>query len=177
MRVRRARKGQVAMADKTIAERLQPSLLDRLTDREPGTRKERREDRVIDVRELREIIQRDLGWLLNTNNNETWIDPDRFPNAARSVLNYGVREVAGDYSTTERAELIRKSIARAIELYEPRIRAGSTDVELRATDADNETLVSFDIRADMWAQPLPLELFLRSEVDVVTGEVSLERVM
>lgn len=165
------------MADKTIAERLQPSLLDRLTDHEPANRKERREDRVIDVRELRQIIQRDLGWLLNTSNNETQFDAERFPHVARSVLNYGLREVAGDYSTTERAELIRKSIARAIEVFEPRIREGSTDVELRTNDAGNETLVSFDIRADMWAQPLPLELFLRSEVDVVTGEVSLERVM
>jgi len=27
----------------------------------------------------------------------------------------------------------------------------------------------------MWAQPLPLELFLRSQVDVTTGEVSVER--
>jgi len=163
------------MADKTIAERLQPSLLDRLTDTDPGSPKESRESRVIDVRQLREIIQRDLGWLLNTNNNDTQFDADRFPNVARSVLNYGVREVAGDYSTTERAELIRRSIARAIETFEPRIREGSTDVELRTDDAGNETLISFDIRADMWAQPLPLELFLRSKVDTITGEVSLER--
>jgi len=167
-------KGLAAMADKTITERLQPSLLDRLTDKEPGVRKEKREDRVIDTRQLREIIQRDLSWLLNTNNNETQIDPERYPSVARSVLNYGVREVAGDYSTSQRAELIRKSIARAIELYEPRIREGSTDVELRTDDVGNETLISFDIRADMWAQPLPLELFLRSEVDVITGEVTLE---
>jgi len=165
------------MADKTISERLQPSLLDRLTDTEPGVRKEKREERVIDVRELREIIQRDLGWLLNTNNNETQIDSERFPNVARSVLNYGVRVVAGDYSTTQRAELIRKSIARAIELYEPRIIEGSTDVELRTDSSGNDTLISFDIRADMWAQPLPLELFLRSDVDMITGEVTLERMV
>jgi type VI secretion system protein ImpF len=35
--------------------------------------------------------------------------------------------------------------------------------------------VSFDIRAEMWAQPLPLELYLRSEVNVATGELKLER--
>jgi type VI secretion system protein ImpF len=35
--------------------------------------------------------------------------------------------------------------------------------------------VTFDIAADMWAQPLPMELYLRSEVDITTGELKLER--
>ena len=165
------------MADKTISERLQPSLLDRLTDVDPGNPRETRDDRVIDLRRLREIIQRDLTWRLNTNNNEGRIDPARYPAVARSVLNYGIREVAGEHSTYRRAELIRRSIATAIERYEPRIRKGSVLVELRADDAGSQTLVSFDIRADMWAQPLPLELYLRSEVDVTTGEINLERGM
>ncbi|NVK14490.1 MAG: type VI secretion system baseplate subunit TssE, partial [Rhodobacteraceae bacterium] len=33
------------------------------------------------------------------------------------------------------------------------------------------------IRADMWAQPMPLELYLRSKVDLTTGEVEMERAM
>ena len=64
------------MADKTISERLQPSLLDRLTDKEPGQLKETRDFRVIDLSRLREIIQRDLSWLLNTNNIESSLDPE-----------------------------------------------------------------------------------------------------
>ena len=83
------------MADKTLAERLQPSLLDRLTDDHRDKRSESREDRVIDVRRLRDIIQRDLSWLLNANNGETLIDGDIYPNVRRSVLNYGVREASG----------------------------------------------------------------------------------
>ncbi len=165
------------MADKTLVERLQPSLLDRLTDHEPTSQKERREDRVIDISRLREIIQRDLSWLLNTNNLESMLDTDALPSVTRSVLNYGVREVSGEYSTSDRAEKIRKSIERAIEWYEPRIVPGSSDVALRADEQAGEMMVSFDIRADMWAQPMPLELFLRSQVDVTTGEVSLERSM
>lgn len=164
------------MSDKTIAERLQPSLLDRLTDSDPGDQKERREDRVIDLRQLREIIQRDLSWLLNTSDNSDLIDEDRYPHAANSVLNFGVREVAGEYSTIERAQLIRKSIYKAIRAFEPRIHPGSIDVSLRSDQQERSAIVSFDIRADMWAQPLPVELYLRSEVDVTTGHLSLERV-
>lgn len=164
------------MSDKTISERLQPSLLDRLTDKEPGEKSERRDDRVIDLRQLRDIIQRDLVWLLNTSDNSAFIDPERYPHAARSVLNFGIHEVAGDFSTAERASLIRRSIAEAIRNFEPRIHPGSVDVQLRLGQDERQTLVTFDIRADMWAQPMPMELYLRSEVDVTTGELELERV-
>lgn len=164
------------MSDQTITERLQPSLLDRLTDNAPESRTERREDRVIDLRALREIVQRDLSWLLNTPNSAGKIDPLRFPHAARSVLNFGIREVAGDFSTETRAELIRKSIAEAVRAFEPRIHPGSITVELRVDLAERQSVIHFDIRADMWAQPLPVELYLRSQVDVTTGELELERV-
>ena len=164
------------MSDKTIAERLQPSLLDRLTDNAPGEQTERRDERVIDLRQLREIIQRDLTWLLNTADNGSVIDAERYPNVAASVVNFGIEEVAGDFSTARRAEMIRKSIARAIQTYEPRIHPGSLDVQLRVGQDERNCIVTFDIRADMWAQPMPMELYLRSEVDVTTGELALERV-
>ena len=158
-----------------MSERLQPSLLDRLTDEQPTLATETRDARVIDIRRLREIVQRDLSWLLNTTNGDGWIDPKRYPLAARSVLNYGVRDVAGDFAAKDRANLIRKSIAQAIENYEPRIRKGSTQVEMRSENVSRTTVISFDIRADMWAEPIPIELYLRSSVDVTTGQVSLER--
>ncbi|MBI1172546.1 type VI secretion system baseplate subunit TssE [bacterium] len=163
------------MADKMMSERLQPSLLDRLTDDDPTNPAESREARVIDIRRLRDIVQRDLSWLLNTNSAESWIDQDRYPLVARSVINFGLREVAGDFSSEARAAIIRKSILNAIECYEPRIRKGSTHVELRTENSPRTTVISFDIRADMWAEPIPIQLYLRSSVDMTTGEVSLER--
>lgn len=163
------------MADKTISERLQPSLLDRLTDESPESPLERRDDRVIDVRRLREIILRDLSWLLNSNNSEATFDVDRYPQVTKSVLNYGVREVSGVFATTDRALMIRASIAEAIAKFEPRIKPGTLDVDLHMEDRQSHSVVVFDIRADMWAQPLPMELYLRTEVDVTTGQVALER--
>ncbi len=162
------------MADRTITERLQPSLLDRLTDARPDRHEERGEDRVIDIRQLRDIIRRDLSWLLNTNNAETHIEPGRHPQAAASVINFGVREVAGDFSTDERAALIRGSIQRAIELFEPRIRPGTLDVTVGTDTQGRQSIVVFDIHAEMWAQPLPMELYLRTQVDVTTGHLQLE---
>lgn len=163
------------MADKTISERLQPSLLDRLTDHTPGDPSESRDDRVIDLRRLREIIKRDLSWLLNATNAEREIDTDRYPNAAQSVLNFGVRDVSGDFTSTERAMRMRASIQQAIEWFEPRIKRGTLDVALGTDAKAGRTVIVFDIHADMWAQPVPMELYLRSAVDVTTGHVELER--
>lgn len=167
------------MADQTLTERLQPSLLDRLTDDAPGDVKETRDSRVIDLRRLREIIQRDLSWLLNTYDNSSLVDAKRFPNVANSVLTYGVQEVAGEFSTAERALRIRDSIERSIKKFEPRIIPSSLSVILRDAQGQDKgggsTTVDFDIAADMWAQPLPMELYLRSQVDITTGELKLER--
>lgn len=163
------------MADKMISERLQPSLLDRLTDDDPTNPSEGRDARVIDLRRLRQIVQRDLSWLLNTSNAQSWMDEDRYPLASRSVLNYGVRDVTGDFADQNRAQAIRKSIARAIEAFEPRLRLGTTHVELRTDGVSRTSVISFDIRSEMWAEPIPIELYLRSSVDLTTGEMSLER--
>tara|TARA_R110002096_G_scaffold205630_2_gene391577 strand:- start:4793 stop:5317 length:525 start_codon:yes stop_codon:yes gene_type:complete len=163
------------MAEHLLTERLQPSLLDRLTDDDPTNLKETRDSRVIDLRRLREIIQRDLAWLLNTFDNSTLVDTDLYPNVINSVLTFGVQEVAGEFSTIERTMKIRSSIHKAIEKFEPRIISGSLDVILRDEESGGNTVVTFDIAADMWAQPLPMELYLRSEVDITTGELKLER--
>lgn len=163
------------MADHGLTERLQPSLLDRLTDDDPTNPAESRDSRVIDLRRLREIVMRDLSWLLNTFDNSTLIDAERFPHASNSVLGYGVEEVAGEYSTLDRTMRIRASIHTAIERFEPRIIPGTLNVVLRDQEKSGHTVVTFDIAADMWAQPLPMELYLRSEVDITTGELKLER--
>lgn len=162
------------MADKTIMERLQPSLLDRLTDHEPGERSESRAARVIDVRRLREIIRRDLSWLLNTSDMGSMLDTGAYPHTARSVLNYGLPEVAGGYSTADGIKRIQKTIRTTIERFEPRINPGTLEVVQRSSGSRGGATILFDIVADMWAEPMPLELYLRSEIDVTTGHVELE---
>jgi type VI secretion system protein ImpF len=162
------------MADRTLTERLQPSIIDRLTDDEPSKKVESHSDRMIDIRRLREIIQRDLSWLLNTGNLDSEIDAEKYPNVRQSVLNYGVPDATGDFANRRRATDIRDAIQRAIELFEPRIIDGTLNVITQTVDAKREPVIVFDIVADMWAEPLPTELYLRSQFDTTTGQVSLE---
>ena len=87
------------VAELTAQERLQPSLLDRLTDDEPGNQKESRDKRVLTLRRIREGVIRDLAWLLNTANLECVEDLDGYPEVAKSVLNYGIPDLTGKSAT------------------------------------------------------------------------------
>ncbi|MCF7699894.1 type VI secretion system baseplate subunit TssE [Loktanella sp. M215] len=164
------------MADRTIIERLQPSLLDRLTDDDPDNATESRDARVITLNRLRDIVRRDLGWLLNANSLDTVLDDQETPHAVNSTLNYGIQDTSGDFATGNRAEAIRRAIAQAISRFEPRIIPGTLDVSMVAAPADRgRPVVDFDIHAELWAQPLPMELYLRSQIDLTTGALSLDK--
>lgn len=164
------------MADRTIIERLQPSLLDRLTDNDPDNATEGRDARVIDLTRLREIVRRDLSWLLNANSLDTVLDEQATPHAVNSTVNYGIQDTSGDFATGHRAEAVRRAIVRAIARFEPRIIAGTLAVEMVPPPADRKRpVVDFDIQAELWAQPLPMELYLRSQIDLTTGALSLDK--
>ena len=75
------------MADLRPQERLQPSLLDRLTDKAPDTKSESRDRRVLSMRQLRQAVLRDLAWLLNTGQLETTDDLEPYPQVRDSVMN------------------------------------------------------------------------------------------
>src|SRR4051812_41102815 len=83
------------MADLTPKERLQPSLLDRLTDDEPDKNVESRDKRLLSPLRLRDCVLRDQAWLFNTPNLATVQDLSDFPNVQQSTVNFGLPDLAG----------------------------------------------------------------------------------
>ena len=87
------------MAGLTAQERLQPSLLDRLTDNDPSSSRESLDARVLSKNQLRSAVLRDLSWLFNTTCQEPPLRSrdvegrkmwQEAPDARKSVLNYGM---------------------------------------------------------------------------------------
>lgn len=162
------------MAELTPQERLQPSLLDRLTDDEPGRLVEGRDKRVMPAARLRESVIRDISWLLNCTHAEADRSLDDYPHVASSVLNYGIPDLAGALLADIDADELERRIRQAVLAFEPRLSAQTLRVRVRADTQrmDRRSLV-FDIESEMWAQPLPLKLYLKTEVDLETGRLEL----
>lgn len=163
------------MAELLHSERLQPSLLDRLTDEAPENRTEAREQRVMSLRQLRQSVLRDLSWLLNTAALESMMDLSEVPHAARSVINFGSPVFSGVAVTGIDVRKVETKVRLAIAHFEPRILADSLSVELiKNSEQMSNKALSFRIEGDLWAQPLPVHLYIRSDLDLETGEITVK---
>jgi type VI secretion system protein ImpF len=162
------------VAELSQKERLQPSLLDRLVDDEPDKLQESREQRVLSISKLRLCVLRDLAWLLNTSTLDTHQNLDDYPLVSHSVLNFGIRDLVGTTLSSADVPEIQKQIRQAIWDFEPRILSESVVVKVVVSDSQmNHNAMSFDIEGDLWAQPLPLRLYLRTELDLETGNMEI----
>ena len=157
------------------SERLQPSLLDRLTDPDPTNPAPNRVQRVITVRALREIVIRDLLWLLNTVcYDAVGRDLSAYPETAKSVVNYGIPDLAGVTASSIDADALSRAVREAVVAFEPRINRSSVQVRaiLSEDRMANNTLV-FEIEGELWADPAPLRMLVRTELDLETGSVAI----
>src|SRR5688572_27881835 len=109
------------MPELTPQERLQPALLDRLTDDEPEKTHEPLERRVMSKRQLRQAVLRDLAWLFNTTRLEALTDLSHAPAARRSVVNFGLPALSGRPATAIDVTTLERAIRDAILDFEPRI--------------------------------------------------------
>ncbi len=163
------------MPELSQSERLQPSLLDRLTDQDPAKTTESRAQRVLSMRNLRESVIRDLLWLLNTVGYDAPSrDLSAYPEVGKSVVNYGIPDLAGVTASSIDPEALGRAVREAVATFEPRLNRNS--LQVRAIVADDEmahnTLV-FEIEGELWADPTPLRLLVRTELDLETGSVAI----
>jgi len=155
-------------------EQLQPSLLDRLIDDEPGNTKETSDHQAISMRNLRKMVLRDLAWLFNTTNLEAAEDLDAYPEVQDSVLNYGICELSGRLVAGMDHIGLERLIKKAIQDFEPRVQTSTVKVRTIANDKSaTSNRVMFEIEGKLWALPTPTNLLLRTQVDLEEGAISV----
>ncbi|HMW22520.1 MAG TPA: type VI secretion system baseplate subunit TssE [Burkholderiaceae bacterium] len=158
-------------------ERLQPALLDRLTDENPKASQDAGQD--ADVRrgmtkaQLRSAVLRDLSWLLNAVQPLLSHEAEDYPLAARSVLNFGMPPLAGQLASKIDMPGLTQALRDVILHFEPRILEHSLEIKPVEDQffLDAHNLIEFEIRGLLWAQPVPLELLLRTQLDLEAGQV------
>ena len=125
--------------------------------------------------QLRQAVLRDLAWLFNTTRLESGQDLSSTPQVQKSVLNFGLPALAGETASTLDPTDLESAVREAILVYEPRILPASLRVRTIVTEdeLDQHNVMSIEIEGFLWAQPMPLELVLRTEVDLETGRVEI----
>ena len=124
--------------------------------------------------QLRQAVLRDLGALLNA------VQPlgaagqaDRASPTACSTS--GCRRCPGQLASKLDVSVLERSIRQAIVRFEPRILSESLVVRaLEATTVlDTHNVIEFEIRGHLWSQPVPLEILLRTQLDLEAGQVEV----
>jgi type VI secretion system protein ImpF len=164
------------MAELTTRERRQPCLLDRLTDDEPGAKTESRDKRVLSATQMRQGVLRDLEWLLNTGTRFDQTELADTPLVATSVLNFGMPDLTGLTASGIAEGQIEKMITEAILRFEPRILKRGLKVKAAGKTRGRDALVAtiFEIRGELWAQPMPEALYVKTEVDLESGQAKVK---
>jgi len=160
------------MAELTPLEKLQPCLLDRLTDDEPKVTEESRTQRVISLSRYRRGVLRDMEWLFNASAHlprEQGGEPTPadFPEVRDSVLNFGTRQLCGLVGPD--LAVFEGELVEAIQRFEPRIIRHSLSVNA----VRDRHLISLEIKGTLWANPVPERLYIKTRIDLETGQTVL----
>lgn len=155
-------------------DRFRPCVLHRLRDDKPEIQ-QNTPGRGVSLREYKESVREDLDWLFSCRSNPADDEMESFPEVARSVLNYGIPDLVGLAVSTISPAEIEAQVRRAVLHFEPRIVPESLSVSVIADpeSMDNKA-ISFEIRGELWAEPIREPFCVKSLVDLDTGVYTLE---
>ncbi|MDY0969899.1 type VI secretion system baseplate subunit TssE [Siccibacter turicensis] len=144
-----------------------PTLLDRLLDDEPKSRREAPDKFHFDSRTMRAIVLRDVLAILNNTNIDDRLDEHRHKAVAGSVLNYGVSAVTGGWSNAHSWARIEAAVRNALTRFEPRIVPESLVVRplLDKSNPSRYGVILFEIRALIYWEPWPVDLCFQGSWD------------
>jgi type VI secretion system protein ImpF len=122
------------------------------------------------ARRLREHVSRDLSILLNAASLESAVDLSAVPNVQRSVLNYGMPSPTGKSASS--IDLVRTArvIEAVIRQFEPRLTKVRVTPEIGGERQDSQE-ICLRIDAELWGQPTPHQVVLRTRIDTESGDV------
>ncbi len=164
------RPGYAAMRRTEHDRAVLPSVLDRLTDFEPGQSSDAPVTRDESERAFRRAVQRDVEWLLNTRRSMLRAGAAQ-PETHASVLEYGLRDttgvlIAGSDGPEQLLTFVRDSLRR----FEPRL----TNVVVSLRDQNHPLEVRFAIHATLRMDPTPEQIVFDTVLEVSSGAYEVE---
>ena len=162
------------MGQWSLKDRLQPSLLDRLTDLRPDKKRESSSQQVLSQKQFKDAVIRDLGWLLNSVSMDSVFDLSAYPEVENSVLNYGLPDISGHTAASIDTSDLEKRLRSVIYEFEPRFIQNSLKIKVRSDPAEmSHNSLVFEIEGVVFGQPMPFQVLLRSELDLECGQFNV----
>jgi predicted component of type VI protein secretion system len=104
-------------------------------------------------------------------------DLSELPDAAASTINFGIPTFSGQIVGKIDRRRLEDGIRQCIVQFEPRLIPSTLKVHVALdTGAMSNKALRFEIEADMWAEPVPLQLLVNAVVDLETGASTVESV-
>lgn len=161
------------MAKNDIERTVQPSLLERLTDTDPGLPADPRITLAESIRRFKLALQRDIEWMLNTRRIPQPIPADWFEYLPRSVYYYGIPDITSlSRDSRESRSILLHDVEEAIAIFEPRL----TDVRISVIEADGEHFrreLRFHIEATLRMDPTPEQVVFDTVLNFASGEYDI----
>jgi type VI secretion system protein ImpF len=124
---------------------------------------------------LRREVARELESLMNTIAMESSEDIASFDAVRKSILNYGLPDVAHRTIDEIGVDDIRGEIKSALMRYEPRLLSDTLHVR-RDASVDPENLkIRFLVNADLHCEPLNVPVEFIAEVEIESGQIVISR--
>lgn len=126
------------------------------------------------IQDAKSCIKRDLDWLLNAGQFAPQQELIEYPEIACSVLNYGMPDFTGKTVSGFDPLKIERLLKQVLINFEPRIVENTLVVRVIADKSvHNHNALVFEIEGELWTEPQPLHLHLRTEFQLEDGNVSV----
>jgi type VI secretion system protein ImpF len=151
-----------------------PCALKRLTDFEPGVKKERFTP-VVSMRQVKEDVYENVSMLFLSRSHRSPSELKNDPEIEHSVLGYGLPDYCGKICDREDRENLRETIVRQLKTFEPRIAPDSIAVEFEKTAEDADVArLEFKISGKIRVGPVSEDIIFRSKINMEDGRVDLD---
>jgi type VI secretion system protein ImpF len=152
------------MAKREVERSVQPSLLDRLIDKDPRSPVDPQVGWAQSVKELKDAVRRDLEWLLNTR-RIVHTAPESFTEVSQSLYHYGLPDVSSlSADSSETNVRLMRQVEETIKLFEPRL--SNVRVSAGQTDDKDSRQVRFLIDALLEMEPSPEQVVFDTVLEI-----------
>lgn len=124
---------------------------------------------------LRREVARDLDALVNTIALESSQDLEPFGHARKSILNFGLPDIAHRSIDEISVSDVGREIATALMNFEPRLVSDTIRVKRDEDVSPDELKVRFVVRADLTCEPLNVPIEFVADFEVDTGKIVINR--